>query len=1143
MKQLACRIKTFAAFGVMAGLLYASLGAMTNRSGDGTAPGNQRQGSLSKTGAAPDAYAFWINNIIMPVSSDGVLADVAIGDVTSGAYQSPGATVLYSGGFFLSGYSGTTLWANAVASASRVTDYLPGSCTLGGNGGIYVIDKNDPAFGESWQTWKEAVAMGADFWDGDNDGVYDPVDKNGNGIWDNDEDSPDILGDQTAWFVINDGVLANRRRWVVEPQGVDLQQTIFGFRSAGSIGNMLFIRYRIINRGLKADVMDSVYFGIWADADIGGTTAYDDDVVGCDTTLNAGFTYNDGPDNFFGVEAPCFLISFFQGPIVETGNPADTAIDVRGQVFGKSLIAGAKNLGLSSFVNYVQSDALRGDPDTYIEARNYNTGRLRKGEILDPCNDPYGRVDGLPCDQVPKTFWYSGDPVTDYGWLYNVPSDMRQMQNIGPFRLEKDKPVDVVAAYVVGRGTDAKNSVTVARTIARLSKQVYDGNFEGAPGPPLVQPDIRTTDNTIELIWDTAPQLTFNAQSSVFDYDLRFEGYEVTMYNTNTTADVAGGRTNSKVIARYDVQNAYGDILGENPSTGERTVLYQKGTQLDSATYAKQGSGRIRLVVDSDPFTGGELLKGKPYFFSITGHAVNTHALIQLNPSKDIYIISGGATVGYTANSASILNTSSGGIRPGIDFNTPYMIEQPQVKSAGAAEGTVTLDELDKSQVTGHEYEVSFFKNQASPLFQMYWRVKDLTTGQVVLDSVLENYRPAVNGPSFAFPSFDGLMVRVAGVDPQLKTPTYSGTQWYSTFDDLDATGAFYLGSDLGAVPRPADFSTANTRTAFDKLRRVEVRFGPTQKAYRYVKSSAIGANYLYAAGMPTTSGLDTTANFGKGYVDVPFQVWVKDERTQEEYQLNCGFLETAYPRTRLNGAWDPGTKVLESKEFIVVFDTKYQTDTLLQYTGGTFNSFTRWANILSGWQFPTQWDTTLMTADQRESARDRYLGAMLVVGFQRKDSVSFPASGDILAAPISYPFLPSDVYRFQTQAGGQTITGEARKEVFSKVNVYPNPLFGFNPTGSYLGARPDEPFVTFTNLPEAVTIKIYNIAGTLLRTLTESDKALGPSSPFLEWNLKNESGLRVASGMYLAIVSSPGIGEKVLKLAIIMPQKQIDQY
>jgi flagellar hook assembly protein FlgD len=102
--------------------------------------------------------------------------------------------------------------------------------------------------------------------------------------------------------------------------------------------------------------------------------------------------------------------------------------------------------------------------------------------------------------------------------------------------------------------------------------------------------------------------------------------------------------------------------------------------------------------------------------------------------------------------------------------------------------------------------------------------------------------------------------------------------------------------------------------------------------------------------------------------------------------------------------------------------------------------------------------------------------------------------------------------------------------------------LYGFNTGTSYSNSAADEPFVTFSNLPTEVSIKIYSLSGQLLRTLNQDNK-ISEGSPFLRWNLQNESGLRVASGMYLAIVSSPKYGDKVMKFAIIMPQKQIQKY
>jgi hypothetical protein len=1107
---------------------------------------------LGKT-AARDCYLMNINNLILPIMSDGATPDgsIACEGLSEMGYQSRATTVCFAGGFFLSGYSGSTMWANAVASASRVKDFLPGSATLGNSGaGIYILDKNDPAFGDSWQEWKSAVALGADFYDGDGDGIYNPVDKNGNGMHDPDEDAPDILGDVTAWFVINDAVESNRRRWsAVSPQGIDVQRTVFGFRSAGAIGNMLFHRFRIINRGTVANVMDSVFFAVWADPDVG---EYTDDLVGSDTTRNAGYTWNDGPDNVFGAEAPTFMVSFFQGPIVPTGNSSDMAFNVRGQLLGIDTVLGATNLGLSSFVNYVQSDPQRGDPANHLEARNYITGHLKDGTNLDPCNDPYGSVFVQPCTEVNPRFWYSGDPPSQYGWLYTTADDMRQMQNIGPFRLEKDVPVDVVVAYVVGRGTSAANSVEVARSVATLSKRVYDGNFEGAPAPPSVRPIVRTTDNTIELIWDTEDQFSFNAQSSVFDYDLRFEGYEVTMYNRNSTAQTEGGRENAKVIARFDKANRFGDILVENPSTGERTIILKKGVQLDTTTYSTPGIGRVKVVIDTDPFTGGPIIKGKPYFLSVTGTAINVRAVVAVDsPRTDAYYLSGGATVQFTQNAASIINSAGGGIRPGMDFNAPWLLQGTPQQISGKSEGVITYEEIDKSALTGNEYEISFFRDSSSTLYKMFWRLRNVTTNAILKDSVADNYRPAEGAtPAYTFPVVDGFMARVAGVDPRIRTTSYgpAGNRWYTTFHPDDATGVFYLGNDVTqtGVPTEPPFSTPNRLAKVEKMRRVVIQFGPTQKAYRYVKTATVGQNYIYAAGMPTSGGLDTTQNFRVGYIDVPFRAFISDFRTGERYQVNCAFLETVTSPSRPNGVWDPGTNIgggtgVGSKEYILIFDTPYSPDTLLQYTGGAPSQPTRWANVITGWD--TSGVAELTTA-QKLVARDRFLGAIYAVGMQRSSATAFYTPGDSLVIPISYPFSTADAYRFKTNIGGRNLTTADKKSLFSKVNVFPNPLMAYNPGSSYLGRRPDEPYMTFSNLPERVTIKIYTLAGVLLRTLTEVDKWGGPNSPFLEWDLQNDAGLRVASGMYLAIVSAPDLGEeKVLKLAVIMPQKQIQRY
>ncbi|HQJ46940.1 MAG TPA: sialidase family protein, partial [Ignavibacteriaceae bacterium] len=93
---------------------------------------------------------------------------------------------LFTGGFALSGLDSDGIWANGVFTSGLISDYLPGPVGSDPNAienSIYVVKANDPPFGNSWNVWKKAVELGAEFYDGDNDGIYNPIDKNFNGIW------------------------------------------------------------------------------------------------------------------------------------------------------------------------------------------------------------------------------------------------------------------------------------------------------------------------------------------------------------------------------------------------------------------------------------------------------------------------------------------------------------------------------------------------------------------------------------------------------------------------------------------------------------------------------------------------------------------------------------------------------------------------------------------------------------------------------------------------------------------------------------------------------------------------------------------------------------------------------------------------
>ena len=398
-----------------------------------------------------EVYVLTNANTQFVIRSNGVISDAYPLQTTFDSIS-----VMYSGGFFMSGETNGEIWTNAMASSSRIIDYIGG--TIGDTStAFYIVESSDPPFGESWQNWSNAVAKGAYFYDGDGDGVYNPVDLNGNGQWDENEDCPDILGDVTVWTVYNDGVpWGNRTFSDVTPQGIEIRQTVWTKYGDDLNRNVYYIRYSIVNRGTVADTLKDVYFGFWADNDVGN---YIDDLTGCSISTESGYTYNSGYDENFHGSAPVVMTTLLQGPYRYTGNPDDEATNNMGDLLGIRRISGAVNDTVTAFIHYMNSHPTQGDPQNKEQARNYLLGLTPQGEVVDPCNWEYGEVFGEDCSTVDGHFMYSGNSYDSTGWINTREDDQRQMLSTGPFELIIDQPVDIIAAYHFSKGETSAESV------------------------------------------------------------------------------------------------------------------------------------------------------------------------------------------------------------------------------------------------------------------------------------------------------------------------------------------------------------------------------------------------------------------------------------------------------------------------------------------------------------------------------------------------------------------------------------------------------------------------------------------------------------------------------------------------------------
>jgi hypothetical protein len=145
----------------------------------------------------------------------------------------------------------------------------------------------------------------------------------------------------------------------------------------------------------------------------------------------------------------------------------------------------------------------------------------------------------------------------------------------------------------------------------------------------------------------------------------------------------------------------------------------------------------------------------------------------------------------------------------------------------------------------------------------------------------------------------------------------------------------------------------------------------------------------------------------------------------------------------------------------------------------------------------------------------------------------AWPDNGTVFRLRATIPNSANDNYTF-TVPEYQVSNNLARDQV-NQINVYPNPYYGVNSEELNKYNR----FVTFTHLPANATVRIFNLAGVLVRTLEKAD-----AGQFLRWDLANESQLPVASGLYIAYIELPDLGTtKILKLAIVQEQQVLDRF
>ncbi len=252
---------------------------------------------------------------------------------------------------------------------------------------------------------------------------------------------PSVSGDQMLWSVYNDAdpALHTNNAGGTNPLGIEVQQTTFAFDRTGPLGDVVFVRYRLIHRGI--DALGHLRPGIWTDPDIGD---FSDDLVGCDVARNMGFAYNaDASDAVYGSMPPAIGIRLLDTP-------------------------------MRAFTRYINGT----DPASANESLNYLRGLTTDGgPIIDPVT------------QAVTPFMYPGNPTSGNGWLDDVPLDKRMLVAADLFQVSPGDSVDFTMAIVIGQDPDVLAGIHELRCNADFAQQSYAGGFrvfDPEPGTPCV---------------------------------------------------------------------------------------------------------------------------------------------------------------------------------------------------------------------------------------------------------------------------------------------------------------------------------------------------------------------------------------------------------------------------------------------------------------------------------------------------------------------------------------------------------------------------------------------------------------------------------------------------------------------------------
>jgi len=534
-------------------------------------------------------------------------------------------------------------------------------------------------------------------------------------------------------------------------------------------------------------------------------------------------------------------------------------------------------------------------------------------------------------------------------------------------------------------------------------------------------------------------------------------------------------------IAIYDKVDNIGGIWDEQYDE-------KKGVVINAPVVAAKDVGLqryIRITEDAIFNPDQRLSNYRDYYFAVTTYCINLNETPKFIESAIVARTVAPSAVDY-----------------GTEFTEQYGNLDTLNHISGTADGTFIASVVDPSIIPDANYKI-IIKDDHSMLVEKNGSLYD-TFQEFGPDSV-SNYTVFENAPVV-----DGLQFHlIASFD----APT--------TFNDVEfTTDADTSDGDLVFAGDPTNWGYSNglynnfgngvpTPSANILRRDLQLRFtGIT------VNGDDDNDASITQGGQWTTQW--PGASWGEAYLDTfshaqlraPFELWDIENNRQINFVVINRNADRASPYAY--GVGDPATPGMEPRwritgqDYIIPIMTDYDPETA---------------------------ETTVFAHNDSNST--------WVLFFARRGAAVWSFS-DVYTVFYDNPLIPGqDEFSLTTTQGMISYRELIKKEQLKKINIVPNPYWAHNPGETH----PINRFIRLTNLPgSGVTIRIFTLAGELVKVINDSKRQEGGTFglQYANWDLRNDAGIPVASGVYLIHFEVEGVGNVVRKAAVFLPEERL---